>query len=299
MATWQVLVGEETFNLSDRAPFDVVSATGVGLSPVRLITQRGPLQHGETALDFRLDARSVNLVMAFAASSLAAADEARDRLAYIFGPRRIGYPVRLQVTRDDGTVRRLDCRTSGIADFPITESDRFGRMQRCAIQLIAVEPNWYDPAPEQLALSLASISAGMQVPVVMPLLFSSGSSGGDTVQIPYSGTFDEYPVITVTGPVADLLIENVTSGDELSFLGYTLPAGRTMTIDLRYGHKSIIDSTDANRIGDLTEGSDLATWRLLSILETGDGYNNVRLSGASLTAASAVSIQYYHRYLSL
>lgn len=152
MATWQVIAGGTTYNLSDRTPFDVVTVTGVGSAPVRRMSQRGPLQHGETDIGYRLDPRSINLVLAFAAASLSAADTHRDTLARIFRPS--DSPIQLRYTRDDSAVRQIDCYAVGMVDMPVTVEERVGVFQRVAIQLVAPDPLWYDPSINTALLSL-------------------------------------------------------------------------------------------------------------------------------------------------
>lgn len=152
MATWQVISGGTTYNLSDRNPFDVVAVSGVGLAPVRRLSQRGPLQHGETDLGYRLDARSINLVLAISAASLTAADTARDTLAALFGPLSDA-PLALRCTRDDGEVRQIDCYAVGLVDAAVGGEDRIGVYQRVGVQLWAPDPLWYDPTPTLVDLS--------------------------------------------------------------------------------------------------------------------------------------------------
>lgn len=298
MAIWEVVVGTESYSLSDRSPFDLVSATGLGLSPIRRIMQRGPQQHGETDLGYRIDSRYINLVLVAHTASKAQSDAARDLLAYIFGPRN-SQPVVLRVTRDDGAVRQINCRVAGFLDFPLTRDERYGTLQRIGIQLVASEPQWYDPEPRQSAFALAGFSSGMAVPITIPLLFPAATGGDGTVQIVYGGSYDEYPLITIIGPVSDAYIENMTTGDIISLLGYTLTAGDSITIDLRYGQKSVTSAAGVNRIDALTDDSDLATFRLVSTLEVQGGRNQFRLSGLSLSEASMVAVTYYHRFLSL
>ena len=297
MATWQAIVGGATYNLSDRAPFDVVTVTGVGSAPVRRLSQRGPLQHGETDIGFRLDPRSINLVLAFAPATLALADAARDTLARIFGPRQ-SIPVQLRYTRDDAAVRQLDCYAVGMVDMPVTEEDRIGVLQRVAVQLQASAPAWYDP--EQKSLRVAGSIAGTpsSVPLAMPWVVGGASVAG-SYAVSYMGTFDEYPIIVVTGPITDPVITNTTTGDALSFVGTTIANGDSYTIDLRYGFKTVTDSGGTNRIAKLTTSSALATWRLASLLETSDGNNGISISGTGAGAATTVRILYSNRYLSL
>lgn len=146
MSTWVAIVNGTSYSLNNRSPFDVVSVQGVGIAPTRRLTQRGPLQHGETDVGYRLDPRQINLVLAFATTQLSYADGLRDTIAHIFGP---GHKVQLRCTRSDAEVRQIDCYTVGLTDMPITDDDRIGAFQRIAVQLVAPNPLWYDPTVEQ------------------------------------------------------------------------------------------------------------------------------------------------------
>lgn len=298
MALWEFIVDGVAHPLSGRSPYDVVSATGVGLAPVRRLAQRGPLQHGETDLGFRLDSRTITLVLIAAGETEAEVDAMRDGLALLFGPRRDS-PAALRVTRDDGAVRQIDCRPFGTADFPVTPDDSYGPWQKVGVQLAAADPVWYEPELRQIAFTSASFIYGVAFPLAVPLIFPASLSGSATFAVAYGGSFDAFPVITLTGPITDALITNGVTGETLSLAGHTVAGGTTLTIDLAYGKKTVIDSSGANQISKLTSGSSLATWRILSRLEAPGGINPVTISGSGLTAASQVLIEYRNRFLSL
>jgi hypothetical protein len=451
MATWQAIVGGTTYNLSDRNPFDVVTVTGVGSAPVRRLSQRGPLQHGETDIGYRLDPRSINLVLAFAPATLALADTARDTLARIFAPGNT--PFNLRYTRDDGAVRQIDCYAVGMVDMPVTDEDRIGVMQRVAVQLVAPEPLWYDAAANIVVLTTTvpdvftaggmiasadvvnsvtspalatafgtgnvplntftvmarttkstagedllfqlnaynsvspaygtftfSNNVGAALPfllqypgygiinnatmmsgglhlywfvydgsfmrvfeddtlkgekafvlsaydeLVLATSFWNGVLAGDPwdqdithaayysralsqaergaiqtlidaagyfASVNNAGSFDEYPIIVLSGPLTNPIITNVATGEVLDFTGTTIAENTSFTIDLRYGHKSVIDTTAANRISALTSASDLATFHLQP------GYNLLTMVASGTDANSAASIIAYDRFLSL
>lgn len=296
MAKWQAIVGETVYELSNREPFDVVSVTGVGIAPMRRLTQRGPLQHGETDVGFRLDPRAVNLVLAIKAANRAAADTARLTLAYIFGPRQ-SQPVKLRCIRDDNVVRQIDVRAVGIVDTPITQEERVGEFQRVGLQLVASDPNWYDPTNVTV---LGSVAPGSWfVPREIPFIIQSVTNLDEIIELPYVGTFDEYPTITLRGPMEDPIITNLTTGDVLDLTGTILGSGDTYVIDLRYGYKTVTEDDGTNRIAALSANSDLATWRLASILETANGKNVIQFNVTDMTVASRLDISYVNRFVSL
>lgn len=298
MANWQAIVGGVTYNLSDRNPFDVVSITGVGIAPTRRLTQRGPLQHGETDIGFRLDPRNVNLVLAIKGINRSATDSARQQLAYIFGARQSG-AVQLRCTRDDGMVRQLDCRAVGIVDTPITDSERIWDFQRVGVQLVASDPNWYDPVTGSFVAGGLVGSSGWSVPLEVPFVVANPGIINETVSINYSGTFDDYPIITIRGALEDPVISNLTTGDVLDFTGAVIGVNEYWIVDLRYGHKTVIDHAEVNKIAELSSSSDLATWRLVSMLETGDGVNTIRCEASSSGSGASISILYTNRFVSL
>lgn len=108
-----------------------------------------------------------------------------------------------------------------------------------------------------------------------------------------AGTWDEYPVITLTGPLNDPIVRNATTGDVLDFTGSTVSASQFYIIDCRYGYKTVIDSGAVNRIDKLTDDSDLATFHIAP------GANVIGVSASGTAVSSAVNITHYERYMGL
>lgn len=69
-------------------------------------------------------------------------------------------------------------------------------------------------------------------------------------------------MITVDGPINDLVITNNATGEKLDFTGDSVAVGKQRIIDLRYGNKTVVDELGADCIALLTTDSDLATWHL-------------------------------------
>ena len=59
---------------------------GFGMAPMHRITQRGPLQHGDSDIDFRPDPRILQLPLLIEASTLDSGYMAREALTKIFTP---------------------------------------------------------------------------------------------------------------------------------------------------------------------------------------------------------------------
>jgi hypothetical protein len=130
----------------------------------------------------------------------------------------------------------------------------------------------------------------------MILAILSGIVGAQTIA--YAGTFPEYPIITVEGPITDPVITNETTGEVLDFTGITIAAGTVYTIDLRYGYKTVVNQAGTNKIADLTAASDLATWHLEIAPIASGGNNIITASGTATTGDTVITLTYYKRYTS-
>jgi hypothetical protein len=262
------------------------------MAPIRRLSQRGPFQSGASDLGFRLDPRTINLVLFIYASTLAEADSRRDEVAEIFKPRTS--PVRLRCTRDDGEVREIHGFTEGILDFPDTpDQDRLGPTQRLVVPILCPDPIWFDPTPRLFWFTNLGTST---FAIPMAILFNDTLTSATlnfVGAIDYGGAWQEFPLIRITGPANGLEIINVTTDENLSF-GTNIASSEVVEIDLRYEYKTITSSTTGNAESYLTEDSDKATWHL----EPGSNVINIVTTGAA-TSATAVSMTYYHRYLSL
>ncbi len=157
----QAIVNAVTYELNDGSPFRMEALRGGGIVSARRLSERGPLQHGDTDLGVRLQPRTITLSLNFSAASATALDTARDELNTIFKPvgeTAVNYPVQLRVTRDDGGVRQLDCYQTGPADIPLIPINRPGNLHRAVIQLRASDPLWYDPTVVENILTSATFA---------------------------------------------------------------------------------------------------------------------------------------------
>lgn len=300
MATWALVSGTEELALSGRAPFDLVSINGIGTPPIRRLTARAPFQDGDTDLGFRLDARMINLVVYFNAGSKALADTYRAQLYEYIKP--LSGAVYLRCVRDDGETRQLDVHPVGVIDMPISDTDRIFGAQKVAIQLRAAEPVWYDPQLRYWAAvgGAATGASGFTVPVIMPWDQATNTFIEVQTTIDYAGSWATYPIITITGPGTGISLANITTGHVLDFPALALTAGQTVTIDLRYGYKTVVNQAGTNVISSLSDDSDLAEWHLAPAPEASGGSNLLLFTvDASATAATGVQMSYYNRFIGL
>lgn len=300
MATWSLVSGTEELALSGRAPFDLVSISGIGTPPIRRLTARAPFQDGDTDLGFRLDARMINLVAYFNASSKALADTCRAQLYEFIKP--LNGAINLRCVRDDGETRQLDVHPVGVIDMPVSDTDRIFGAQKVAIQLRAAEPVWYDPQLMYWAAvgGAATGASGFTVPVAVPWLQTPNTFIEVQTELGYAGSWASYPIVTITGPGTGISLANLTTGHVLDFPALALAGGETVTIDLRYGHKSVVDQLGDNIIAELSDDSDLAEWQLAPAPAASGGNNLLLFTvDADATAATGVQMSYYNRYIGL
>lgn len=257
---------------------------GFGMAPMHRITQRGPLQHGDSDIDFRLDPRILQLPLLIEASTLDSGYVAREALTKIFTPSNGVGTLRITT---DSIDRAIDCVTLGGMDFNVDPAT--GWHVRTVVQLRASDPTWYNPTP--ISGGATPTIAGTPTPVPLLVPWTAGASAlNSTLAITNAGTWLSYPIITATGPITNLVITNTTSGDKIEVSG-TISSGDTWTFDLRYGRKTVIDQTGANKSSTITADSSLATFAIER------GANAITVTGSSTGAASAVNLVYYTRYV--
>lgn len=292
------IVGTKEYNLDDQDVYTILDDEGLDAAPVRLIEEQGPLQHGTTITDFRLEPRTIILKELLRGSSSADFWDRRAEVLQIFRPRRGGMQLRFEL--DNGAVRQIDVQVSN--GPKLSGSGRVASSaQEAAIALRAGDPTFYDPERRVVAFSGLAGGTPFLVPTSVPT--SIGSSTLSVTQtISYAGTWRASPEIEVVGPVTDLAIVNLASGDRLSFAGFSLAAGERWMIDTRYGQTAVYDPTVgdvllANRIDRLSDDSDLAAFGLETDPVAPDGQNSIQVTGTGATAATAIYIRYYDRFV--
>ena len=144
-----------------------------------------------------------------------------------------------------------------------------------------------------MAFGLSASGLGeYDIPLLIPW-FIGASTLSEERTIAYPGTFRSYPIVRIIGPITDAKLVNNRTGDELFLSGVTIGAGHWYEIDCRYGYKTVVDDVGANKIADLTDASDMATFCLLP------GDNSLTVSGSGATGATQVYLRYYERFISV
>ena len=284
-------IGGTTFNLNG---YDATTGftfyyqgdQGFGLAPMHRITQRGPMQHGDSDVDFRLDPRILQIPVVTPTASIDDYYTARGRLLSIFSPSNtVGT---LTVTASTWS-RSIDVKVLGGMTFDVDPQASY--MLKAVIQLRADDPTWYDAVPHAVLGAAGIAGTATAYPVIYPRTYGTANINAVTSFV-YDGTWLTYPVITATGPITGLVITNNTTGQVITTTG-SIAAGRTYTYDLRYGKKTVYDDLGNNQIATVAASSTLATWAIVA------GTNTITIAASSSASPANVSIIYYTRFVGI
>ena len=276
----------------DQKPYLLFDHDGFGIPKATRLEDSGPLQHGTSDRGMKLPARDVVLYVKLFADDWEDYYEKRAELARWFSP--FGDAGVLRVTEDGvgGSNGGGGLEISGYAveglEYP--GSDREGLNQIVPIVLHCANPFWQDITPSSVTYSGGGGSDTYVIPTPVP--FKVGTSTMSISQVvDYQGDADAYPVIKVYGPITNFVITHAINGMKLDLTGTTIGAGDWYEFDLRYGVKTLKDSTGANKIDKLSADSNLATWRLLA-----GRTNTVSAVGSGITTTTSVQLTWKNAY---
>jgi hypothetical protein len=253
--------------------FQYLGDQGFGLAPLHRITTRGPLQNGDSDLDFRLDPRVMQIPLVVKNDSATPKYhhyEIREKLLDIFRPLNAS---QVWVERFNGTTyknRRIDVKVLGGLSFDV-DPDNYH--VRTVVQLRADDPTWYTEG------SVSNVVEFNQ------------SQFGTTRSGTNIGNWISFPTILVTGPVTNFRITRTSGSSQFIQYNGTIPSGTVVRFDLRYGLKTVTNNaTGANLIANVSADSNLATFSLVP------GVNQFTATGTGLSAATAVQVTWLDRF---
>ncbi len=288
------IVNGTEYNLNDASRYLWMSDDGLGMSPLHRIVERGPQQHGETDLGFRLDPRTIKLVIGAFGEDDEEYWNIRKELLGIFTPTTSAIGLRFDLPNGDS--RQIDVHVSG--EFQIGSSDRKRIAHKVGMTLRASDPTFYDPTGQAYAFNIGGGSSGWTVATIVPSPIGS-TNLAQSRTITYNGTWRTYPTIKITGPITNPVVTNNTTGEKLDFTGTTITAGHYYMIDTRFGVKTVLDDTGANQYSKLTSDSKLNTFHLEAHPVAPNGANDIQVSGTSITSATEVTMTFFSRYIGM
>lgn len=257
----------------------ILTETGWGSPPVEHVTQRSPLQHGQSLLASWLRPRTVQVAIR---------QDFCSRNDYWAGRQELVNALRLDVWHflsdtvtpgilrrvlPNGSLRELDVYLSQGPTFDAPDQrrwDSWGIQE--VLRWIAYDPIIRDPVDRSYDLNVLS----------------------NTI-VTYDGTWQERPTVTMTGPITNPGLVNSTTGETLGFTTVVV-AGTSLVISLGSDPVTIVDSLGVDRIGDLDSTSHLASWHLAPHPEAANGQNTLLFSGSGTSGATACVLNYHDKY---
>lgn len=293
-----------TFDFKSGEKF-IMQETGTGMPEIKYITQRGPMQHGESVYDYRLEPRVIQMVFRHNAYNRDDFWTNRANLLDMLRPNRQLYGQMktgiLKRRLSNGNWRCIDALIQQGPTFRPSEPDKWDEWSIMeTLQFIAHDPTFYDPTVRTNAWTLTNSGQAQ---------FSFTFDGANIIYgttvfnnnktITYAGNWQTFPIFTLTGPMAGLILTNNATGEFIK-MNYSIPSGHHVTIDLTYGNKKVLyDDTD-NIIGTISSDSDFATFHIAPTPEATAGSNVINaLGGGALIGTTAISMTYYDRYIGI
>jgi hypothetical protein len=274
-------------------PLYLVGTVGFGLSPSHQLTQRGPFQQGDSYIGVRLDPRIITLPLVVAATSPEDSFSKRAKLASLFRISDDVVTIRLSWTDSTGSYdRSIQGRVLGQLSF---DTDAQYDTIRTTVQIRCNDPTWYDSTQTPAILTSTLFGTPTLYPKTYPVLYGSAVVDKITT-INYTGTWDSYPIIQVTGPATNLAITD-TLNHTISFAN-PIPTGAFWTINLNYGIYTVFDQFGNNKFSELTAISNLVDWRVYAESDqVPNGTNTISVSATGTNADTNVTMYYTQRYI--
>ena len=293
-----ISAGGETYPLHSPPWRVVLQEEGFGVPPIEYVVDRAPFQHGDTVRSFYLGPRPIQLVVLHNFCSRAEYWQGRNDLIDILRPTIGEEPPRpgtLVYYMSGGKRRALNILLDSGPGFVPSEGGWREWSFTEALRFTAHDPVWFDPAARSQTLLYVTPATELVFPATFPIFFSE--TAGLVNSVFYNGTWLEYPVIHVTGPVTGFTVTNLATGMKL---GLTQPVleDYTVTFDLR-GIKTVTGSDGVNWSNAVSADSNLTSFALVPSPAVPAGVNEFLLGGTGTDNRTRVVVEYFERYMGI
>jgi hypothetical protein len=267
---------------------------------------RGPFQHGETVVEGRLETRQIDMIVRQNGCDRDAYWDLRGLLDGILRPNRVDIndpsPGVLRRVLSNGDIRDLDCYVSKGPLYKMNTSAWDSNSLQEILRFTAYNPILYDPTTIlESAIDFLPNPVSVQnlvFPFVFPLTFEfTYTIVSKSIAITYQGNWEEYPTLTITGPITNLKITHQELGAVIDFTPNTIPAGTIITIDLTYAAKMLIDNFGVSWIGKITDESALSIFRLDCDPYLPNSLNTITCEGILGDTNTRIDLIYKNRYI--
>lgn len=284
--------------------FVISGISGLGMPPITYRVQKGPFQHGVTPLGFVLDPRVISFIHRRNGNCRDDYWNNRADLLDFLRPNRqplgVFQTFVLRKILPNGNKRDLNVLIQQGPTFTGKVPGRWDEFSFSeALQFVAHDPVFFDPELFSVTMSLPTTLADDIVFSFDFTFIFLGSGEGATDTITYNGTWQSFPTIIMHGPLTNPVVANLTTQEKIQ-LETTIAAGRTVTINLEFGNKTVFDDLGNNLIGDLSTDSDLATFHLAPTPEAPLGVNTMSVAASGMVnGQSQIFLQYFERYIGI
>lgn len=220
------------------------SIDGLGLPPIQHWTTRSPYQDGRSHWGYAVQPRVIN--MTFYMRGCNRSDMYTKRRAWVdmLSPRTGAMILRLITPAPDPRQYELhDVWVTGGGALSSTDQPMPQR-QVTGLQLTAYDPIWkwvnspLDGGETRDASGRTCVvddtwttSAELTLPFTGPYLLGT-TTGTNSLTCTNDGSWGTKPLITLEGPCYDWVLTNTANGNQLSWDGYQIATGETITIDI-------------------------------------------------------------------
>ncbi|MFH8483610.1 hypothetical protein [Streptomyces sp. NPDC018055] len=163
------------------------------------------------------------------------------------------------------------------------------------LEFIATDPTFYADEETTTEIPLGWLTGGgFRAPVVAPIFVQSGTTAADRPGWAHNqGTGHAWPVIRITGPVANVSVIHSTSGRRLDFPTLNLAAGQWVEIDTRPGYRTVTRENGGNA------STLLSTASRIDLFSLPPGPSEFRWTGFDNTNTSRLRLTWRDAYTAL
>ena len=275
MSDWQMSYNGLTFGAS--TVYGIRSVSGLhDLPEVRSSDRDRARSHGQFSGSDYLSGRDIEVEITV--SSKHPSNTTWQALSQAFVAGQVtDYPLTIQIPGlAVGAEVTVSARVRRLA-LPVDMEYYIG-VGRAVVQFHCVDPRLYASSVSTVSMTQATSSGGLTFPATFNLSFGGAISGGSAV-CTNSGEFSTPWVATISGPITDPRIENVTTGQIIYFTG-SLGAGETLVVGSL--DRTALLNGEASRYSWIKQGTQ---W-----FDLAPGNNTIRLAGAS--GSGSMTVQY-------
>lgn len=277
--------------------FVVATIDNAGLPPVEYLTRRSYRSDKLIETGYRLNPRTFSIAYQFVQDcDRQTYWQARADLLNALRPNR-GGALTVILRLDDGTQRAIQARalTPVFPAVPVEEVNEYNFSE--ILQFDAFDPTFFDPTYNS-TLVLNEPAEELTFPITFDddnIYFGAGGLFG-SLEIPYTGTWYTYPIITITPPYNSVRIYH----EQLNVAIEILRGSSTeyMVIDLEAG--TIEDQNGDSLFNYTTPDSDLQGFRIEPdpIVPNGDNTLSFTIPGAT-NPSTNVMVSFRTRYIGI